>query len=422
MNARKTSLSILFVALLTIPALFGAVPLKIYTPRGTASLEVPVAEARARNTSNNRLRNLRVPTSNVSLNERFRPNRTTYRINVRQNVSRVQLQPTRDNSSQNVRHRIDTRRANGNWNNGSWSGWRQGSNFNNRINVRISQGQERRVRIAVRDANGNIRTYTVNLRRASGNTFASQLRMNAGTLNRSFSRSVQNYTLTLPANRASVNVRMNRDHANAQMRVRVHNGSWSSYSRANLNRTVNVPEGGQRVIRFQIRGAWTNLVASPTRTRTYTITINRPTAMQEATTMAQQFLNAHGHSRAALIEALVHRGISRAVATAAVDAMGINWNQQAVRLAQEILALGFGISRSSLIEEMIIFDGFTSEQATFGADNSGADWNQQAVLVAREIRMGAPWTNRATMIQLLTSFHGFTQAQAEHAANVLGLS
>jgi len=278
MGIRKFAFATFFVVLLVIPSVFGAIPLQIETPLGTASLSSEVAEARARNTSQNRLRNLRVPTSGVNLAQNFAANRHSYTINVRENVGRVQLQPTRDNNRQTIRHRIDTRRADGSWNNGGWSRWRSGNAANNRIAVNINQQQERRVNISVRDRNGNVRTYTVNLRRASTNTFASALRFSHGTLNRGFDRGISNYTLNLPANRHAINIGMNRAQANAQMRVRVGNGAWSGFQRANITRTVSIPANGTQTVRFEIRGAWSNVAPSPTRVRTYTITINRAQA------------------------------------------------------------------------------------------------------------------------------------------------
>jgi len=279
MIARKVALSILFVALLVVPTVFGAVPLRIYTPLGTVALDAEVAEARARNTNNNRLRNLRVPTDNTGFTQRFAPNRHTYTINVRENISRVQIQPTRGNNNQSVRHIIDTRRNNGSWNTGTWTRWRSGNSANNRINVNINQQQERRLRVAVRDRAGNVRTYSVQLRRASTNTFASNLTANNGaTLARAFNRNNNEHTVNVPANRASTRITMNRAQHNAQTRVRVGNGNWTNWSRANLNRTVNLNQGQSQRIQFQIRGAFSNVAASPTRTRTYTINVTRARA------------------------------------------------------------------------------------------------------------------------------------------------
>ena len=228
-----------------------------------------------RNTSNNRLSNLRVRTANANFTQNFAATRHSYRVNIHEDIPRVEIQPTRGNRNQTVRHRIDTRRANGTWNNGNWSRWRHGFDGNNRIGINVNEGQARRVRIAVRDNNRNVRIYTVNLRRASTNTFASALRTNTGSFDRAFARAVEDYTLTVGATRTSVNVGMDRAQANAQMRTRVGSGNWSSWSRSNQARTVNIPASGNQTVQFQVRGAFSNVASSPTRTRIYTINIVR---------------------------------------------------------------------------------------------------------------------------------------------------
>lgn len=278
MNLRKSALSTFFVAALVVPTVLGVVPLTVPTPAGEINFAASEAEARARNTANNRLRDIRVPTAGANLRQNFRPTRMTYNIALHQDTSRVALEPRRD-TGQNVRHRIDTRRANGTWNNGSWSSWRTGSNANNRINIDVNRGQERRVRIAVRDSAGNIRTYTVRVGRASSNTWGSSLTANAGSFNRSFNRSTTSYTLNIPFERESVRVTMGSERNRATIRTRVNNGtrigSWSGASFASRGRTVSVPPGESRVVEFRIRGAFSGRAPSPTHQRIYSVTVNR---------------------------------------------------------------------------------------------------------------------------------------------------
>jgi len=228
-----------------------------------------------RNTTTNRLSNLRVRTSGANFTQNFAPTRHRYVVNVHEDISRIEIQPTRGNRNQTVRHRIDTRRANETWNNGNWSRWRHGFDGNNRIGINLNEGQQRRVRIAVRDNNRNVRIYTVILRRASTNTFASALRSNTGTFDRAFARRVEEYTLTVGASRTSVNVSMDRAQANARMRTRVGTGNWSSWSRSNPTRSVSIPASGTRTVQFQVRAAFSNVAPSPTRTRIYTVNIVR---------------------------------------------------------------------------------------------------------------------------------------------------
>ena len=284
MKSWKIATASLFVILLTVPAVLGLIPLSVQTPIGALSLEAGEAEARNRNTSRNRLRGIRIHTRGASFTQNFSPTRHRYTVNLHQDTARISLQPTRGSGmNQQIRTRIDTRRASGTWRNGNWTRWRQASN---RINIDVSRGQERRVRIAVRDTNRNVRTYTVNVRRASPNTWGASLRANAGTFNRSFARNVTNYTLTIPTNRASVNVRMTSEGSRASVRTRVNNGNWSASSQGARSRTVNVPEGGTRTLQFRIRGAFSSAAPSPTRDRIYTITINRTGAPESVDPIA----------------------------------------------------------------------------------------------------------------------------------------
>ena len=276
MNIKKIAISTLFVVTLSFSTVLGAIPLTVYTPAGYVSTEVQTAEATVRNTANNRLRNLTVPTNGATFTQSFAPNRDGYVINVRENIGRINVRPTRDNNHQSIRHRLENRRPNGTWQNEGWSSWRTGGAAGNQIPANIAQGQERRIRIQVRDRAGNIRAYSVWLRRASPNTFAQGLSVSHGTLNRSFNRSTATYNLTLPANRASVNIGMSRGHGNQTLRTQVDNATWSGWQRNNISRNININPGQTRTIRFQFRGAFSEFASSPTRVRTYAVTITRP--------------------------------------------------------------------------------------------------------------------------------------------------
>ena len=283
MNLKKLFFSTLFVAMLVVPTVLGAIPLTVHTPAGIVSTEVQEAEARNRNTRANRPTNVRVSNSGARLAQNFSRTRTSYRVEVRQSTTRADIVVNRG-SGNNVRHRIDTRNANGNWVNGSFSSWR---NNNNRVRVNVSQGQERRVRFQIRDDSGNIRTLTFSVQRASRNTWGANLRANAGTFNRAFNRTVTSYTLTIPNTRTDttrVGMRSAQERATSASRVRIQNAngtwrawsSWSSFSRGQTTRSVGtIPQGRSAEVQFMIRGAWTNRSNTPLRTRTYTVRINR---------------------------------------------------------------------------------------------------------------------------------------------------
>ena len=420
---KKIFASALFVVLLMVPTVMGAFPLKIYTPIATVSLAPQEAEARNRNTANNRLRNLRVPTARADFTQRFAATRHAYTINVRDNINRVQIQPTRGNNGQSIRHRIETRDPfSGTWFNNNWSRWRSGNAANNRITVNISQQQERRLRIAVRDRAGNVRNYTVHMRRASTNTTAELWLVSAGFLNRSFSRTHNNYTVTLLDDEPSTNIQMMRVQLNAHMRMRVDNGNWTAWGRRDLNQTVNVGQGRERRLQFQIRGAFSHLAQSPTRTRTYTFTIRRlapPTFYAEAVQGARN-MQARDQiwSRQEVINTLRAAGFSNSEAIHGADNAGINWNDNAFRSAQR--SIGNYPSRQALIN-FLVRVGFTNAQATQAADRTNTDWYQQALDVGWQRMFDFPTTNHAQLVNYLLG-RGFTASQANAAADTLVVS
>ena len=276
--------------MLTIPTVLGAIPLKVVTPVGVVSTEVSEAEARNRNTTANRPRSLQARNAGANRVQSFSASRTSYTVNVRQSTNRADIR-IGIREGQQHRWRIDTRNAQGNWRNGSYNSWRARAtrNINRDVRVSVSQGQERRLRVQIRDTNGNVRTITVNVRRASGNTWGANLRANAGTLNpATFNRATTTYRLTIPYNRTAatqIGMRAEQERGQARNRVRIQNAngqwgtwsSWSSYTRGQSNRNVGtIPQGRQAQVQFMIRGAFSNMSNSPTRTRTYTVNVVRP--------------------------------------------------------------------------------------------------------------------------------------------------
>ena len=91
---------------------------------------------------------------------------------------------------------------------------------------------------------------------------------------------------------------------------------------------------------------------------------------------AQQYIDMTGFSRRGLIEQLssdAGNGYSAADATAAVDSLTVDWNEQAVRSAKQYLDMT-GFSCSALIEQLSSDAGskYTKAQARFGAEKAGA--------------------------------------------------
>ncbi|WP_298091396.1 Ltp family lipoprotein [uncultured Sphingomonas sp.] len=91
---------------------------------------------------------------------------------------------------------------------------------------------------------------------------------------------------------------------------------------------------------------------------------------------AKQYLGMTGFSRRGLIEQLssdAGDGYSVADATAAVDSLTVDWNEQAVRSAKQYLDMT-GFSCSGLIEQLSSDAGskYTNAQARYGAKQAGA--------------------------------------------------
>jgi len=97
---------------------------------------------------------------------------------------------------------------------------------------------------------------------------------------------------------------------------------------------------------------------------------------RNAVRSAQQYLDISGFSRSGLIHQLssdAGDGYSVLDATAAVDYLNVDWNEQAVRSAKQYLSIS-GFSCKGLIEQLSSSAGdqYTVSQATYGARKAGA--------------------------------------------------
>jgi hypothetical protein len=96
-----------------------------------------------------------------------------------------------------------------------------------------------------------------------------------------------------------------------------------------------------------------------------------PVSQENAIRSAKEYLNLQGFSRQGLIRQLVSfDNYSTDDATAAVDSIPVNWNEQAARSAKEYLSLQ-GFSHSGLVNQLIQFDGYTPSQAEYGTTAVG---------------------------------------------------
>lgn len=92
-------------------------------------------------------------------------------------------------------------------------------------------------------------------------------------------------------------------------------------------------------------------------------------SQDNARSAGANYLEISAFSRSGLIDQLEYEGFSTAEATAAVDSLNPDWNEQAAKAADEFLAVS-PFSRSSLIDQLV-YGGFTESQAEYGASTTG---------------------------------------------------
>lgn len=99
-------------------------------------------------------------------------------------------------------------------------------------------------------------------------------------------------------------------------------------------------------------------------------------AQRNARRSAEGYLSMKGFSKKGLIEQLssdAGDGYAVADATAAVESLTVDWNEQAARSAKDYLNM-MGFSCKGLIEQLSSSagDGFTPSEAEYGAKEAGA--------------------------------------------------
>lgn len=90
---------------------------------------------------------------------------------------------------------------------------------------------------------------------------------------------------------------------------------------------------------------------------------------ENAIRAAENYLQVMPFSRSGLIKQLEFEKFDSADAKFAVDALDVDWNEQAAISAENYLEL-MSFSRSSLIDQLV-FEGYTREQAEYGATAVG---------------------------------------------------
>lgn len=96
-----------------------------------------------------------------------------------------------------------------------------------------------------------------------------------------------------------------------------------------------------------------------------------PMSVDNAIRSAEQYLSVDGFSRQGLIRQLVSiDGYSTEDATAAVDSISVNWNEQAAKSAKQYLSVD-SFSHSGLVRQLVSIDGYAPAQAEYGVTAVG---------------------------------------------------
>ena len=97
--------------------------------------------------------------------------------------------------------------------------------------------------------------------------------------------------------------------------------------------------------------------------------MDETTGQKNAVRSAENYLDTAPFSKKGLIKQLEFEDYSTEDATYAVDAITVDWNEQAAKSAKNYLDIS-PFSRSGLFKQLE-FEGYTTEEATFGVDQAG---------------------------------------------------
>ena len=92
-------------------------------------------------------------------------------------------------------------------------------------------------------------------------------------------------------------------------------------------------------------------------------------SQKNAREKAADYLDFMSFSHEGLVEQLEFEGFTNEDATYGVDALNVDWNEQAAKKAADYLDL-MSFSRSGLIEQLV-FEGFSQAQAEYGVSTTG---------------------------------------------------
>lgn len=143
---------------------------------------------------------------------------------------------------------------------------------------------------------------------------------------------------------------------------------------------------------------------------------NETTGEKNARGSAESYLRNMAFSKTGLVDQLLFEGFSEAEAEYAVEAVTVDWQEQAAKSAESYLR-NMAFSRSGLVNQLV-FEGFTDAEAEFGVAQSNADWFEQAAKSAESYLRNMSFSRDGLIDQLI--FEGFSREEAEYGVSQNG--
>jgi len=141
------------------------------------------------------------------------------------------------------------------------------------------------------------------------------------------------------------------------------------------------------------------------------------TSQQNAVDMAESYLAYTSFSKSGLIGQLKYEGFTSGDAEYAVNAISVDWRDQAVIMAGDYLAYS-AFSKSGLIGQLE-YEGFASGDAEYAVNAISVDWREQAVIMAGDYLAYSAFSKSGLIGQL--EYEGFASGDAEYAVNAISV-
>jgi colicin import membrane protein len=158
-----------------------------------------------------------------------------------------------------------------------------------------------------------------------------------------------------------------------------------------------------------------------TKDATYAVDAVSPNWNEQAAKAAKDYLDSSSFSRSGLIEQLEYEGYTKQEAVYGVNQAGLSAEtagQENARESAEDYLDSSAFSRKGLIDQLE-YEGYSTKDATYAVDAVSVNWNQQAALAAQDYFDTMPFSRSGLIDQL--EYEGYTEQQAVYGVNQTGL-